>query len=331
MKTRARIQFGTAAALLLLALSRPACAVADPPDKYQAYAAFALVFNSQQYVNSPDSATMSLAGPWQSASATAAGASGSLGQLGTYAMAGSLAATGVPVPDIPVDAVSSAWVNHIDGFIAGDGSSIDASMNLYLDGALSGAFTPNPGGTGRSKMLIYSRIEVIFYVKPQLSAGYYAARSWYELSMSQWGGISEGRRGDGFLLDAAWTTHFGQDTLSGAVQTSALHLPVNQPFELSIGINSYAYIRLDPVFNGPQNDLIGTAASDFSHTLALLAATPVLGLPSGFSFDAPSVGIVNNLCTGPACVAPVPEPEAFVLWLLGLLALAGRTFVRRDR
>lgn len=241
--------------------------------------------------------------------------------LGVQANASTMA---VPIQQNPPSPLlrTGAGIRIVDAYITGTAESTQAPINMFLDGALGVEVTPynTPSGLFNN----YAYIYVGFTVIPTsgTAQGYMAGHSVAVGNVS--GILLDSRDGFGFLDSIAWQSSFGRDAFYGVVQSDLLTLPVNQVFELDINITAVA--QTSP--RGPlltELNYSATAYVDFLHTLAFAAGTPVLALPDGYTFDAPSFGIANNMCSGAGCIAPVPELPAMALLSSGLVLMtAGR-------
>jgi hypothetical protein len=88
--------------------------------------------------------------------------------------------------------------------------------------------------------------------------------------------------------------------VSGSFDAGMVTVPTGVPIRLFMNINGSAH--------GTANNISGMFSYfDFSHTFGLPLGTPVFNLPPGFTANAPSIGLVDNVF--------VPEP--------GTLAMAG--------
>lgn len=65
---------------------------------------------------------------------------------------------------------------------------------------------------------------------------------------------------------------------------------------------------------------VGTAESDFAHTLSFPVSGPVFNLPAGYTIDSPDLNIFNNQFISPG--ASVPEPSSMALLGGGLIVAA---------
>jgi hypothetical protein len=72
------------------------------------------------------------------------------------------------------------------------------------------------------------------------------------------------------------------------------------------------------------------AVVDGRNTMGFPIGVPVFELPSGFTVNAPSIGLVNNVIPGDIVPGPpgVPEPSSLLLLVVGLGGLA---FIRLTR
>ena len=297
----------------------PSHAATQPvADQYAAFAGF----NGGPFAtdSGPTSANASMSIPGLS------GTGHANGPLGSFASASTLTL------DAPLVGVGHTWfaqggasVRIVDAFIRGTGHAVTVPMALHMDGSLQVDISANTSGT-RGSFSDYSRVTVDIIVIP-LSSPSYRITSERELAVGGSSGqLSEGRTSRGFLANGHWAETFGRDTISGTVYTDGLLLPVNEAFEIDVQITSYAQVFVFLPLHGPDLDLIAIATSDFGHTLGFEAGGQVLGLPVGFNFDAPSVGIVDNVCNGTGCVVTtIPEPQVAALLLLGLACVVGAT------
>jgi hypothetical protein len=96
-------------------------------------------------------------------------------------------------------------------------------------------------------------------------------------------------------------------------------LPVNQAFSMELSLEAMASASK---FNSvPHAPGAVSASSDYFHTLSFLSGSPVLTLPSGYTFNSVEAGITNNQWGNSA---PVPEPASAMLFGVGLLCVARR-------
>lgn len=213
---------------------------------------------------------------------------------------------------------SGAGVEIHDAFVGGSTATVEAPLNLLLEGAMGILVPTNPIGAFNS----YSNLFLQVSVKP---AGGTPTTifSIHQVSAGQYGDalLHDGRSNYGFLEAAPWVSSFAWDSIAAIISTDFLTLPVNQLFELDINLTTYVQ-DLNTSLITPV-----TAVADFLNTLGFAADFPVFGLPAGYTFDAPSVGIVNNRCTIECLTlaSPVPEPDSLWLLLSGLCILAGRS------
>lgn len=301
----------------------PAFSAFDPaPDKYGVYADFG---NGYAWANvSPTSASVSL----QDATGYLQGSALAGPTLGVQSSANTL---GVVSHDDPAPLLrTGAGVRIVDGFVSGTGDSVQVPISMFLDGALGVEVTPYGIPTGHFNN--YAYIYVGFGVIPASGPGQSYAAGHMVAAGNAGGALLDGRDGFGFVDHIAWQQSFGRDAFSGVVQSDLLTLPVNQLFELDINITAVAQTSVYGPSLGADLNFTATAYVDFLHTLAFAAGTPVLGLPAGYTFDAPSVGIANNLCSGPGCIATsVPELPTGALLLSGILLLTTASARLRGR
>lgn len=254
--------------------------------------------------------------------------------LGAYTMASTALADPNPVPGAPPNPPwrvrAGAGAEYYDAMITGTGDTFASPLKLALDGFLTGAITPRPGGSVDATISVTSYVSVTLsiYDCPHADCAGSTYNSFREFSIGRSGfGNEEGRDGSGFLwTSGAWNSVPGTDSIHAVVSTDAMVLPVNRPFSFSISITTWSVASASYPYSLEYLAFIASGAADFSHTLGLPAGTPLLALPDGFRFDAASVGIVDNLCVGSACVAtPVPEPPTLLMWMCALsLALTAR-------
>lgn len=254
------------------------------------------------------------------------------GTLGTYTTASSFGVTGDLVGTSRSWSIRSEAAMVGNALITGTGNSVSVPMAMFLDGSLQVLLSANPNGGEVGWYNAYTRIIIDIYVDPVSSPAYRAGHASREVSVGQFlaSPPQDGRASEGFLQNAAWSSSFGRDTISSLVLTDALSLPVNDAFDLQINLTSFSQIAVMNPFLGPNLNTIAVAISDFSHTLGFIADTPILAMPAGYNFNAPSIGIVDNLCTGSLCVtSPAPEPSMQLMLFAGLSLIIAVARYRR--
>jgi hypothetical protein len=106
--------------------------------------------------------------------------------------------------------------------------------------------------------------------------------------------------------------------LRGVFDSGTITVPTNTPLTLRLNLS----ISETAVANAIANASAGVNASD---TFGLPIGTPVFDLPAGFTANAPSIGLVNNVIPGSAA----PEPMSMGLAAAGLAILGWRARRRR--
>ena len=101
----------------------------------------------------------------------------------------------------------------------------------------------------------------------------------------------------------------------GAFDTGIITVPTNTPITLSFNM-SISDIA------GSQAIADASAAVDAFHTFGLPQGTPVFDLPAGFTAEAASIGMVNNVI--PSDVAPEPMPVGLMLGGFAMLWMRRR-------
>jgi hypothetical protein len=97
-------------------------------------------------------------------------------------------------------------------------------------------------------------------------------------------------------------------------------VPINQTFSMGLSLEAQTEAFKDSfLFPVPPGAV--SASSDYFHTLSFLSGSPVLTLPSGYTFNSVEAGITNNQWGNSA---PVPEPASAMLFGVGLLCVARR-------
>jgi len=119
----------------------------------------------------------------------------------------------------------------------------------------------------------------------------------------------------------AGVDHIVQFSMFGVFDTGALLLPTNVPVSISFRIHAS-----DSVF--AQAIAGGNAYVDFGHTFGFPVGVPVFDLPAGFTANAPSIGLHDNVI-GPPIAAP--EPATLPLLAAALSAVAAIRLRRRGR
>lgn len=270
----------------------------------------------------PVTASLSFAGGLISGQSSAGGSLGTRAEVSTLGL-----------PPGPGLIRSEAAFVASDAIVRGAGSSLSVPLSLFLDGTLQVLLASNPAGTDWGHYSGGSRLIVDIWIDPISGAPYRAGHGQREVGVGQIGTAppEDARSSEGFLGAAGWTSSFGRDSISGLVTTEALTLPVNEAFSFQINLSSIAFASVASPYEGPTLTMTAIATSDFLHTLGFLSDSPVLLLPQGYTFDAPSLGIVDNRCTGPLCVtAPVSEPPAVVMLVAGLLLTLALTRRRTE-
>ena len=98
--------------------------------------------------------------------------------------------------------------------------------------------------------------------------------------------------------------------------------PVTVPTFVNLSLALDLSASSTTIANGISN---GAGLFDLSHTFGLPQGVPVFNLPPGFSVDAPSIGLFDNVIGEPATV---PEPSALMTIPAALAAFA---LIRRQR
>jgi hypothetical protein len=172
-----------------------------------------------------------------------------------------------------------------------------ASVN-FPDIVSPGVFEPDPGlnapNPDQNPYLLWGAHEMRTYSLPPSATGRQNQVLW-----------ARGRLADGFD---------GHQVFSSAPVT----LPVGMPFQMNLTMFVSATTQIN-LCNCDSNDLPGhfryaESATDFSHSMSFPLNADVFGLPTGYTVNSPSAGIVNNRFV-------IPEPTSLGLLVAGTLAL----------
>jgi hypothetical protein len=111
--------------------------------------------------------------------------------------------------------------------------------------------------------------------------------------------------------------------LHGSFDSGRTTVPVGVPIAMNFQLDSTA--QTESFFVSSAFALV-----DGLNTMGFPIGVPVFDLPSGFTVNAPSIGLVNNVIPGDIVPGPpgVPEPPSLLLLVVGLGGLA---FIRLTR
>lgn len=135
-------------------------------------------------------------------------------------------------------------------------------------------------------------------------------------SLVKTGIFANAATGSGGFVDA------NGGSVSQTFESAPFQFPIGQAFALAISLqviadSSVTNTLADPLF--ASNEAIASALADFSDTVAFPFSGTAFNLPSGFTLNSAQANIVNNQFG--LQVTSVPEPSAFALVAIGLVAL----------
>lgn len=193
--------------------------------------------------------------------------------------------------------------------------TIPVSLNLFLEGSLVNAFLPGTLGAHATSyiVIIVSAVLSDPNGNPQVLLDGDQGFKEFDARWTSSGTIEEFTSETGFLAGTTWSGSTGAHAFHGQVTTATMDLPVGTPFEIEFELSAYAQAEIPPGDSGRVQ-----ATADFLNTFALPVNSPILNLPAGYNFVAPSLGIVDN-CLGQC--APVPEPATWGLFIAGFAIL----------
>jgi hypothetical protein len=178
--------------------------------------------------------------------------------------------------------LSSATLTVSDLVFSGPSSAIPVSLNLLFSG------TQNASGTSGSSYGIFN------FTLDLSGAAQFSGSFSGRADVYSGGGINQ----EGLLT--------GYNGGANSLQSGIWAAPTGIPLTLTITLYTQAYAS---------SGYGATADGDATAALALLNDSPLFNLPSGFSADSASLGLVGNV------YSPVPEPSEYVAIAgLGLLA-----------
>lgn len=193
--------------------------------------------------------------------------------------------------------------------IVGAGDSVDASLNLHLEGGLAVDGGPRSPSAGASILLQYT-----------LGRG--GTRT-FSASLAKGANLSPAA----LTLTGPADNPFGDASGGGALTWSGLYttptvtLPVG--VDLSFQLLATARSSLGSGVGDPA--AFGRAGAEFADTFSLPSGIDVFNLPAGYTVQSSDLMIVDNRYLA----GVVPEPSTLALSLVGLGLVAGGTRRRR--
>ena len=184
-------------------------------------------------------------------------------------------------------AIAFASMTFTDVVVSGGpaGSFTPTSINADLSGSFAAANTLSALSRGQ--------VQVVFLVDGVNIGGGFRV---FEASAATSATTSSG-------VLVGWTS-------GGTITSPGFNVKVGTPFQVELQLSAASDS------NGAGNEMFASlATADFSHTLTFAQHGPVFNLAAGLTADSAEAGIVGN------ALAPVAEPPAALLALLGLAAL----------